>query len=62
MNLSARVYLDLLVAADYPEQEPAWRLAKNTDLAWFFIPIVGVLIFIQVIESRQLKVDQPVKE
>lgn len=46
------LYLDLLVAKDYPEQEPAHKCARWHDLLWFVIPIVGFQIFLEAIRNR----------
>ncbi len=55
MNAAGRLYLDFMVAADYPEQEPAHKAARNRDLLWLLIPIVGFMIFILAIEDRYKK-------
>lgn len=52
MNLAARVYLSLLFAGNYPDQEPAWQAAKNRHLLWFLVPIIGFLLFILCIEDK----------
>lgn len=51
-NLAGRVYLDFLVAEEFPEQEPAYQCAEWYDLLWFLIPIVGLILFIEIINSR----------
>lgn len=51
-KFSSDLYLDLLVAKNYPEQEPAHKNAKWYDLFWLLIPIVGFLGFIITIENR----------
>lgn len=51
-RFTSNLYLDFLVATDYPEQEPAYRYAKWYDLFFLLIPIVGFMLFILVIESR----------
>ncbi len=55
MNFAGRLYLDFMVAADYPEQEPAHKVARNWDLLWLLIPIVGFMIFILAIDDRHKK-------
>lgn len=52
MNLAAKIYLDLLVATEHPEQEPAHVVASNWDLLWLLIPICGFLMFALSIENR----------
>ncbi len=52
MNRAGKLYLDLLVATDYPEQEPAHESANNWDLLWFMVPVVGFLIFIEATKKR----------
>lgn len=52
MNLAGKIYLTMCVAMDYPEQEPAHAVAKNRDLLWFMIPIVGPLLFTLAVEGR----------
>lgn len=51
-NLAGAIYLSLMVAGDYPEQEPAYKYARNYDLLWLLIPIIGIIPFMAVIESR----------
>lgn len=53
-KIAADIYLDLLVAKNYPEQEPEHKNAKWHDLLWLLIPIIGFLIFCEKIRSRQL--------
>lgn len=54
MTIAQKVYLDLLVARNYPDQEPAYIAAKWYHLFWFLVPVIGFLIFyLQVKESYQ---------
>ena len=55
MNLAGRLYLDFMVARNYPEQEPAHKAASNWDLLWLLVPIVGFLPFILSIDTRYAK-------
>lgn len=52
MNLAAKTYLEFLIASDYPEQEPAHKVAKNRDLLWFLVPVMGFLLFALAIQER----------
>jgi hypothetical protein len=56
MNFAGKLYLSLLCATNYPEQEPAHKVASNWDLLWFLAPIpVGLLLFMMSIENRHKK-------
>lgn len=55
MNLAAKAYLAITVAENHPEQEPAYTVARNWDLLWLLIPIVGFLFFVMMIEERYEK-------
>lgn len=55
MNLAARVYLDLVVAGKHPEQEQAYKAARNLDLLWLLIPVAGFLFFLETIKARHAK-------
>ena len=52
MNLAAKVYLSFMVAENYREQSPAWAKAKNRDLLWMLVPVVGFMMFIEAVEAR----------
>lgn len=52
MNRAAKLYLSLLITENYPDQEPAYKVAKNHDLFWMLIPILGFLLFIGAVEDR----------
>ncbi len=52
-RFAGQLYLILLIAEDYPKQEPEYKLAKWYDLFWFLIPVVGFLGFILAIESKK---------
>lgn len=52
-RLAGRIYLILLVATGYPEQEPEYGSAKWYDLFWLLIPIIGWLLFVLIIEGRE---------
>lgn len=51
-TLAQKTYLSILMADNYPEQEPAYICAKWYDLLWFIIPMLGFLIFIAVVNNR----------
>lgn len=46
------LYLELVCARGYEEQEPQYRLAKWYDLLWLLIPIAGMIPFMCAIEAR----------
>ncbi len=52
MNAAGKFYLDLMMARNYPEQEPAHKVARNWDLLWLLVPILGFLIFVLAIDDR----------
>jgi hypothetical protein len=52
-NIAGELYLELLVATDYPEHEPEYLNAKWYDLLWFIVPICGFLIFVEQVRSRK---------
>ena len=56
-NLAARVYLGFLAAEDYPEQEPAYQVARWYDLLWFLIPVAGICGFLLAIQGRWQSID-----
>ena len=51
-KIASNLYLELLCSIEYPKQEPEHSNAKWYDLFWILIPIVGILIFIEVIKNR----------
>ena len=53
LNLAGIVYLWLHNAEDFVEQCPEAFKAKNIDLLYFIIPVVGVLLFTQVVKNRR---------
>jgi hypothetical protein len=44
-RLSQKLYLNVCVAEDYPEQEPAYKCARWYHLFWLLIPISGIIMF-----------------
>jgi len=52
MNFAAKFYLCFLCAENYREQAPAWAKAKNRDLLWMLVPVVGFMMFIEAVEAR----------
>ena len=53
-KIASNCYLDLLVARDYPEQEPEHKNARWYDLFWYLVPIIGFLLFVESIRSRNI--------
>lgn len=51
-NFAGRVFLGLICAEDYPEQEQAYQAARWYDLLWFLFPIIGVVFFFRAITWR----------
>jgi len=51
-KIAGIIYLDGLLARNYPEQEPEYKLAKWYDLLWLLIPIIGFLFFFGFISTR----------
>lgn len=49
---AGEIYLAILCADDYPEQEPEYKSAKWYDLFWLMIPICGLLPFTAIIKER----------
>ena len=58
-KIASDLYLGLLVAENYPEQELEYKKAKWYDLLWFLIPIIGFLIFYEKIHNRSKSVQVP---
>lgn len=54
-KFSQEMYLTLLIAENYSEQEPAYKSAKWYHLFWLLIPIIGFLFFIIIIETKYNK-------
>jgi len=50
-----KVYLDLLCAKGFKEQEPAYTHAMWYHLFYFLIPIVGFMLFINAVNRRYWK-------
>ena len=50
---ASKIYLDFLVATNYPEQEPEHRLARWYDMLWFCVPMIGFWIFIEAVGERK---------
>jgi hypothetical protein len=50
-KLSGKMFLDLVCATNYPDQEP-YKYAKWHDLFWLLIPIAGIIAFLMCIEDR----------
>ncbi len=55
MNCAGELYLDFMVAQNYPEQKPAHKVASNWDLLWFLVPIIGFMFFVMTIDDRYKK-------
>jgi len=49
---AGRIYLSLIVADNYPEQAPEYKLARWYDLFWLLIPMIGFMIFMESIKKR----------
>jgi hypothetical protein len=49
---SKEVYLDLICALEYPDQEPEHKEAKWYHLFYLLIPIVGFFIFQEMIRDK----------
>ena len=45
-------YLALVCASGYEDQEPACNYAKWYDLLWFALPIIGFVLFINIVKDR----------
>ena len=52
------LYLDGLCAIDFPEQEPAFRVAKWYDLFHLLVPMCGIITFSLAIENRHEKLKE----
>jgi hypothetical protein len=50
-TLVQKIYLELLCAENYPEQEPVYKKAKWYHLFWLLIPIIEFLLFTTYIEN-----------
>ncbi len=50
-ELAGGIFLDLLCAKDYPQQEPAYQSAMWYHLLWFLVPIVGFALFIDAVRG-----------
>lgn len=51
MNKAGKIYLSILCAEGYPEQEPEWKYAKSYHLLWLLIPIAGLLLFVLAVQD-----------
>ena len=51
-NFAGRVFLALLCAEDFPEQEPEYQVARWFDLLWLLFPVIGILFFLRAITWR----------
>lgn len=51
-DFAAGLYIEIHCAQGYEDQVPEAVVAKWYDLFWLLIPIVGILLFIVVIEDR----------
>ena len=49
MTFPQWLYLELLVAGNYPDQEPCYKAALWYHALFLVIPIVGVMLFIEVV-------------
>lgn len=52
-TIPQQIYLSLLFASDYPEQEPEYKYARWYHCLWLLIPIMGVILFLQHIKSYE---------
>lgn len=50
-TFAQKCYLGLVCAENYPEQEPAYKIAKWYHTLWLLIPIIGFLFFVTHIET-----------
>ncbi len=50
-NYAARLYLEILCAIDYEDQEPAWQAARWYHVLWLMIPVCGSIVFTEAIKS-----------
>lgn len=53
-KIASDLYLELLVANDFPEQEPKHKNARWYDLFWLLIPIIGFLFFYEKIRNKSI--------
>lgn len=49
---AGRIYLAFICAEDYPELAPEHKSARWYDIFLFLIPMLGILIFPEVIRAR----------
>lgn len=55
MTIPQKVYLDIVVATNYPEQEPEHKAARWIHMLWFLVPIVGVIGFLESVKDSYHK-------
>lgn len=51
-KISQNIYLSILCATNYPEQQPEYKEAKAYHLLWLLVPIVGIPMFIGIIGEK----------
>jgi beta-lactamase regulating signal transducer with metallopeptidase domain len=51
-SLAQKMFLDLLVAYELPEQEPEHIAARWYHMLWLLVPICGFILFIQAIQNK----------
>ena len=52
-TFAQRLYLNLLCAENYPEQEPEYIKAKWYHTLWLLVPMIGFLLFTSSVESSK---------
>jgi hypothetical protein len=51
MTLAQKIYLELLVASEYQDQQPEYINARWYHLLYFLIPIIGIMIFVEAVRA-----------
>jgi len=51
-RLAQKIYLDLLVAYEFPEQGKEYLSARWYHLFWLLIPICGFILFIGAVKRK----------
>jgi hypothetical protein len=50
LTIPQKIYLGLIMANEYPEQEPEHVAANWYHMLWFLLPIIGMLVFTEAVK------------
>lgn len=55
MTFPQKIYLNIIAADNYPEQEPAYESATWWHVLWLLIPMIGIVLFMLSVEYSHSK-------